>query len=204
SVLDIGCGTGRLLELLGQKGNLLRVGIELNIERASFARKTAQCDIYQIPVEKFIRHQNREFDIITLMNVLSHIPSFDRLFDAIHSLLADHGKLILKVGECTRNVKKDAYHDWGIPDHLHFLGMNTLAFICREYGFKILRHERLPLSEELFSKDRWETPGRSPIRNIIKQVVAATPLALPLLKKIYDLRSGQAVYSSFVVLTQNS
>ncbi len=204
SILDIGCGTGRLLELLGQRANLLRVGIELNTERASFAKKTAKCDIYQIPVEKFTHHWNRKFDIITMMNVLSHIPSFDRLFDAIHSLLADNGKFILKVGEYNKNVKKDALHDWCIPDHLHFLGMKTLAFICQEYGFKILRHERLPLKEELFSKDKWKSPGRSRIRNIIKQVVVSTPLALPLLKKIYDIRSGNSVYSTFVVLTQNS
>src|SRR5262249_12705109 len=43
SVLDVGCGCGHLLELLAEQPALLRAGIELNRERASYARKAARC-----------------------------------------------------------------------------------------------------------------------------------------------------------------
>ena len=199
SILDVGCGTGNLLELMGKSSGLHRVGIELDMARAELAREVAGCEIYQMPVESFTYHTR--FDVITMINVLSHILSFDDLFASIRSLLSDNGKLILKVGECTRDVEKRAIFDWGIPDHLHFLGMNTLQFISEKYGFEVLRNERRPFSYDLFSPGRWKAKGRSPARDAMKQIVRVIPFALPMLAGIYDIRYGRSVFSSFVVLT---
>lgn len=199
SILDVGCGTGHLLELLGRNPNLHRVGIELSTRRVEFAKRIANCEIYQIVVEKF--RVQRKFDVITMINVLSHIPNFDSLFSSIHSLLSNNGKLILKVGEHNKNVKKRSTYNWDIPDHMHFLGMNTLQFICKKYGFKEIRHDRYPLSYDLFAPYRWKSPGRSAIKNIIKRIVLITPFALTMLAKLYEVRYGNAVYSSFIVLT---
>ncbi len=200
SILDVGCGTGSLLELLyDENPNIRRVGIELNAERAEFAKKVSNCEIYQIPIEKFI--YDSKFDVITMINVLSHIPSIDNLFSSICNLLATDGKLILKVGEMAVDVKKDAKFDWGIPSHLHFLGTDTMQFICNKYGFDIIRHERQPLSVDMFSFSRWFTPGRSPIRNIVKRVIALTPFALLILRMLYDIRYGKKTYSSFIVIS---
>ena len=200
SILDVGCGTGTLLELLSETHpNVLRVGVELNTERAQFAKKVAKCEIYQVPIEKFL--YERKFDVITMINVLSHIPSIENLFTSIRCLLATDGKLIMKVGEMAVDVKKDAVFDWGFPDHLHFLGLNTIQFICNKYAFKIVRHERKPLSKDLFSRNRWIAPGRSSIRNIVKRIVALTPFTLLLLRKLYEIRHGNKIWSSFLVLS---
>ena len=199
SILDVGCGTGALLELLYEiNPNIQRVGIELNAERAEFAKRVAKCEIYQVPIENF--SYVGKFDLVTMINVLSHIPSFENLFSSIRNLLAIDGKLILKVSEMTADVKKDAVFDWGIPDHLHFLGMNTINFICNKYGFKVIRHERRRLSTDLFSRSRWIAPGRSSIRNVVKRAVTLTPFALPILRRLYDVRHGNKIWSSFVVI----
>jgi SAM-dependent methyltransferase len=200
SILDVGCGTGALLELLGNKNpGMRRVGVELNYERAEFARGVAGCEIHQGPIEEF-RCDGR-FDVITMINVLSHIPSIDDLFDSIRSLLATDGKVVLKVSEMAVDVKKDSVFDWGIPDHLHFLGLNTMNYICSKYGFRILRHDRQPFSEDMFSRGRWLSPGRSRVRNLVKRAVALTPFALLLLRTLYDMRHGRKIYSSFIVLS---
>lgn len=49
SFLDVGCGTGRLLELFVGR-NLYRAGIELNHSRAAFARSVAKCEIFEQPI----------------------------------------------------------------------------------------------------------------------------------------------------------
>ena len=199
SVIDIGCGTGHLLERLAVYPELFRAGIELNAARAEMARKVSGCEIYQIPIEKFTSETT--FDVITMINVLSHIPSFDSLFSSIRSLLSKNGKCILKTGELKKEVRKGDIFDWGIPDHLHFLGLSTIDFICRRYGFRVRRHERIPLSEELFSPYTWKSPGRSSVRNVMKRIVVHTPFALPVLARLYDMTHGRRIYSSFIVLT---
>lgn len=200
SLLDVGCGTGALLQLLHEvRPDLRRVGVELNVERAKFAQRIASCPIYRVPIEEL--SVDEKFDVITMINVLSHISSFDRLFNSLRNLIADNGKLILKVSEMTRNVRKDAMFDWGIPDHLHFLGMNTMQFICDKYHFRIIRHIRQPLSVDLFARWRWLLPGRSRIRNTVKYTVALTPLALTLLRKNYEKKHKNTIYSSFIIIS---
>jgi SAM-dependent methyltransferase len=200
SLLDVGCGTGTLLEMLRTSRPDMRcVGVELNIARAEFAKELLDCEIYQIPIEQFACDET--FDIITLIDVLSHIPSFDDLFASIRRLMADNGKLILKVGEVAAHVKKDAIHDWGIPDHLHCLGMNTIDFICNKYRFEVARHDRRPFSADLFSRARWLGLGRSTVINIVKRAVLMTPFALAIMRDLYDRRHGGTVFSSFIVLT---
>ena len=200
SVLDVGCGTGRLLELFGEHPGMYRAGIELNKERARFARTNAKCDIYQVPVEQF--ESDRKFDVIILYNVLSHLHSFDRLFTALGRLLADNGRVILKVGEMQRGFNHRAIFDWGIPDHLHFLGIRTVDFIAARFGFDVTLHQRIPYSAELFRRERWKAPGRSRGRNVVKRIVATTPGALTLLAAVYDMHYGGRIFSSFIVLAR--
>lgn len=198
SVLDVGCGAGHLLERLKIYPSMMRVGIELNKQRATYARKKANCSISQIPVEDF--SIDKKFDVILMINVLSHIASFDTLFEKLHDLSQRDGKILLKVGEFKENVKKTDIFDWGIPAHLHFLGLNTINYICQKYKFKILRHQRIPLSQDVFAVYRLKTQGRSKFRNLLKKALLNTPFGLQCLQRVYDKFKGERIYSSFIVL----
>jgi len=72
SILDVGCGCGHLLERLAARPGLYRAGVELNRQRAEQARRVAHCEVFDIPIEDF--PPTRRFDVITLINVFSHIP----------------------------------------------------------------------------------------------------------------------------------
>ena len=135
------------------------------------------------------------------MNVLSHLHSFDKLFGSLLALLNDNGKVIFKVGEFSKQAKKTDIIDWEIPDHLHFLGHNTINYICQKYNFRIDTHERIPYSEYLFSRDRWMSPGRSKLRNTIKKIIVYTPFALKTISIIFNLTRGGDTYSSFIVIS---
>lgn len=198
SVLDVGCGCGRLLELLADRPDVYRAGIELNEERAGRARQIANCEIHEVPIEQFA--SDRKFDAITMINVLSHIPYFDALFKSVRGLLSERGKLIIETGELAPDTKKSDLYDWGIPDHVHFLGLKTLDFICEKYGYEIVEHQRISVSEELFSRARWKSPARSVLRSVIKKVVVCTPFALSAIAGLYRMRHGTRINSSFIVL----
>ncbi len=198
SILDVGCGCGHLLERLSARRGLHRAGIELNHERAKFARKTAQCEIFKTPIEDF--NVPNRFDVIALINVFSHIPDIGQLFGKLRSCLAERGKVILKTGEIKPEVKKSAIFDWEFPDHLHFLGWRTIDYSSANHRFQIQKHLRTRLSSERFASSTWRMKGRSGIRNAIKGAVARVPFALPFLAGCCDAVHRSSISSSFIVL----
>jgi SAM-dependent methyltransferase len=199
SMLDVGCGTGCLLENLKSHSGFYTAGIELNTQAAQFARRLSGRPIYEVPFEEF--RSDRKFDVITLINVLSHVPSFYGLFRSLRAALRPGGKVILRTSEMSGNVRRWNQVHWGIPDDLHFLGLGTLDFLCKKYGFAVTRHIRTPFEDELFLPSRWQQKGRNRIHNVIKSAGVRTPMALPALKKLYSAALGQRLYISFIVLT---
>jgi SAM-dependent methyltransferase len=199
SLLDVGCGTGHLLELFATRPDLRRMGIELNTQAARFARYVADCEILEVPFEQF--RSNERFDVITLINVFSHIPSFDALFNSLRAALAPGGKVILRTSEMCRDVSRWNQLHWGVPDDLHFLGLRTLDFLCARYGFVVARHAQTPFEKELFRRSRWQQRGRSRVTNIIKTLCLHTPFATAALEKVYTAALGQRLFVSLIVLT---
>jgi predicted TPR repeat methyltransferase len=92
----------------------------LNASRAELAAKRASFPVHRIPVERFSSSQ--KYDVITFINVLSHIPWFDPVFRSVRALLNDGGRFVMKTGELEPDVRKDDIYDWAIPSHVHFLG----------------------------------------------------------------------------------
>ncbi len=198
SLLDVGCGTGYLLQSLASQPNLYTAGIELNAQAARFARRVSGRPIYETPFEEF--RSDRKFDVIALINVLSHVPSFDGMFRSIRAALRPGGKVILRTSEMSGNVSRWNQVHWGIPDDLHFLGLTTLDFICAKYGFVIQRHIRTPFEDELFLRSRWEQVGRNRLHNFVKSAGIRIPLMLPALRQLYAATLGNRLFVSFVVL----
>lgn len=199
SLLEVGCGTGRLLELMRDAG-LDCEGVEPDPARAEAARVRSGCTIHAVPVEEL--QTGRKFDVITLINVLSHIPALPEFFIAIRRLLAERGKLIIVAGEMRHDVeRRDAAH-WSLPIHLHFLGFSTIEYICEKFGFRILARDRTPYSSSLFSRARFASPGRSRLRNLLKALILRVPFALRLLRWSYDRTRGGRVLASLIVLSK--
>jgi SAM-dependent methyltransferase len=196
SILDVGCGAGELLRLC-QANGYEGTGLELNSARLARARQSG-CKVYDTPIEEF--SPECRYDVITLINVLSHIPSFQKLFDAARRLLKPNGKLIFKLGELNPTVRRTDIPDWGIPDHLHFCGLGTIDYVCRKFQFSKSSHDRVPLAEQWLSPMRLRMPGRSRFRDILKLGVLYTPGARHLIRRIVAGRHGDRVFTSWVVL----
>ena len=199
SLLDVGCGTGHLLERLSAKTSLRRMGIELNAQAARFARRIAACEIAEVPFEAF--QASAPFDVVTLINVFSHIPSLDGLFRSLRGAIAPGGKAILRTSEMSRDVSRWNQLHWGIPDDIHFLGLGTLDYVCCKYGFAVQRHVRVPYEDELFLRSRWQQVGRRKFVNAIKKAGLGTPGALAAMKRAYTALVGQRIFVSFIVLS---
>lgn len=95
NILDIGCGTGVMLDALGETGKVC--GMDMSDEAISFTR-----EIFSGPVEKGslpddVPYENGSFDLITALDVIEHIDRDLDSLKTIHALLAPEGKVIITV-----------------------------------------------------------------------------------------------------------
>jgi len=130
SVFDIGCGQGGLLLLCANKLRPTKIaGIEINKELVNRAQKTLSgieipsfisiYDGYKIPNEV------SEYDVITMIDVLHHIPQNRQL------LFID--QLIMKMRKGTKLVVKDI----DAKDHLVYFNKLHDLIISKEHSHEI-------------------------------------------------------------------
>jgi SAM-dependent methyltransferase len=197
-VLDVGTGTGRLLELVQMHyPEMLCYGAEPNQARAEYARQVSKAEIHVDSL--FELPDTPKYDVISLINVLSHIP-LPYALDKLVSLMAEDGRLVILTGEIEDNVTRSDKFDWAIPDHLHFLGMRTLDIICRRWGLKVVMHERTSHADKIFSPQFFKTRGRSTMRYLLKRAALLMPFGIDIARSLFKLIKGERTYQSLIVL----
>lgn len=97
-VLEAGCGTGRILLYLAEKG-VSCYGIDpsenmLNILRKKAKQKKIKMIVKKADIEK-IPFKNNTFDGVYTVHVLMHMPDYKKAFKEMYRVLKPNGKLIM-------------------------------------------------------------------------------------------------------------
>lgn len=188
--LDIGCGAG-LLIALAQRAGFTGEGIELNADRRSAAATQTRAKIHGVPVEA-IEYPDDTFDVISMINVFSHLTSPAETLTELRRILKPGGVLIMATGEMTDGVQKSHMLNWNLGDHLHFLGDRTLDRYSERIGFNVLERQRNWLPDEMFSREWLRMKGRSSKKNAIKTAIRVTPGGLALLRAVMLRRQADS------------
>lgn len=94
-LLDVGCGNGLLLNTAKKEGFDV-IGIETNVEIAEFVKNNYNIRVEEHSLED-IKFENDTFDIITLFDVLEHLPDPMRTLSECYRISKPDGLLFLKV-----------------------------------------------------------------------------------------------------------
>jgi SAM-dependent methyltransferase len=183
SLLDIGCGCGELMNRCKELNIKQVEGLENDLERINFAKKNTNCLIIDKEFSAFTSDQ--KYDVITLINVISHIPNLNDFFLRVGNFLNSNGKLIIKTGLMMNGFKRKNGYDWQIPEHIHFFGENTSDFI--------------PLAEELISKEYLLSPSRSSIMNFCKKFVLGIPFGPKFIKTLYTKYTKNKLFTIIMI-----
>ena len=145
SVLDIGCGDGRLLEYLRDKRSVRVRGVELSQVACGLARQKG-LDVVQADVTADGWSLEEPVDYIIMSEVLEHLPSPERLLLRLKDvcrrrLLVDvpntgaiNDRLRLLFG---RTPKQWVFHP---EEHLRFWTVPDFLLMCRQLGLKVERY----------------------------------------------------------------
>ena len=149
-VLDIGCGGGILAEGMAQRGAQV-TGIdmaELSLQVARMHLHESELDIdYQLSTaEAFAENHAAEFDIITCLEMLEHVPDPASIISSASRMLKPDGVLVLST--LNRNPKSFALAVLGaeyilrmLPRGTHeyrkFIKPSEMAAVLRANGLQL-------------------------------------------------------------------
>jgi 2-polyprenyl-6-hydroxyphenyl methylase/3-demethylubiquinone-9 3-methyltransferase len=151
NVLDVGCGGGILSESMARKGAQVK-GIDLSRKALQVADLHAlesgiQVSYEEIPVETLAAREPENFDVVTCMEMLEHVPDPASIVSACSKLARPGGHVFFS----TLNRTAKAYAlavlgaeyilrmlPRGTHDYEKFIPPAQLAQACRQAGLEIL------------------------------------------------------------------
>lgn len=137
-LLDIGCNIGLFLKVAETEGYSV-TGIEVNKDCAAFARKEFNLNVHSEFLED-VRFPEGSFEVVTLFDVLEHVPEPRLLLAEIRRILAPNGVLMVQMPNLDSFMARITGSNWQWltpPDHLYHFTPGTLRRILQESGFSI-------------------------------------------------------------------
>lgn len=152
SLLDVGCGDGRLFSLLGVSPDR-QVGADLSRKAIRHARAFNPSVEFKVCDAG---HINEEFDVVTAVEVLEHIPDekLTSFVEGAEERLNSGGHFIVSVPSTVRPVQSKHYRHYDLArlrDQIESLS-DRLALVRGEYIYRESLLIRL-----------WERLSRNPI-----------------------------------------
>ncbi len=151
AILDIGCGTGAILE--GIDAAWEKHGVEVSKYAASKASDVGKIFIGELHQAKY---PDNYFDAILLFHVIEHLNSPVNVMIEIHRILKEGGFLIVGTPDfdcgCARRYGENfrLLHD---KTHISLFSNESLHRMLTNFGFKILRTEFDFFNSKYFTKD---------------------------------------------------
>lgn len=147
SILDVGCGDGRLLALLKKTKNCTwnLYGVDFNKEGNKIAKEKG-IYIYEGKFEE-VEISAGSFDLVIMNEVIEHLyDPFESLLK-VKNILKLGGYFVIEtpcLGSWDYKLFKNAY--WGgyhIPRHLNIFSRKTIKLILEKANFEIVKEESL-------------------------------------------------------------
>lgn len=143
--LDFGCGAGGLLKYLRAQGKLKVAGGDVRLILAghdvgSYAERLRRDDGFVIHDDATLAAMpDGSFDVISLIEVIEHIPDPDRVLARCARLLRPGGLLLLTTGnfDCSVARRHGINYRYCIPEiHVSLFSPVSLAAMYRRHGLE--------------------------------------------------------------------
>jgi len=134
--LDIGCAAGYFLDVL--KENQWEIeGIELEHRMYSLLIEKGY-NVSNDPLEYFT--SSHQYDLITMFDVLEHLPELQRDFAKISNLLSPQGILALStpnIDSFQHRLFRSRWFQFKPVEHLYYFSPSTLQRLAQDHGLHI-------------------------------------------------------------------
>jgi 2-polyprenyl-3-methyl-5-hydroxy-6-metoxy-1,4-benzoquinol methylase len=195
-ILDIGCATGNFINNAKDKGWEV-TGIEFVEQAAETARQRYGLDVKHGSIET-VNLQQGYFDVITLWDVLEHLPSPTTALDKCYQLLRPGGIVAFSIPNLDsfdRFLFKQSWIGWDVPRHLHLFSRTTLEHLLKAAGFDLIDRRCIFGGKGTFLlslKNRWCEPKQVKVINALYPFISV--VLWPYRQISYLLAKGPIVH----------
>ena len=140
SMIDVGCGIGDFITLLGHHYSVEPVALELSHAAAEFARKEYGLHVMEVDLNKAFDLGAR-YDFVSAKAVLEHILSPSQFVTTLKGLLTEHGVLFLLVPDLRSIVwrfPRSALSRVFKPIHVYEFTKNTITQLLDKCGLEVI------------------------------------------------------------------
>jgi len=136
--LDVGAGEGSLLVAAAEYG-FFPIALDLDSERVKFLKSTFNIDSYCSDIENF---KQKDFDVISFMDVIEHLPFPGKAIEDAHSKLKENGVLVISTPNTESPIWKPMTEAnlntfyWHNLEHYHSFSKKNLYSLLRKTGFE--------------------------------------------------------------------
>jgi SAM-dependent methyltransferase len=151
--LDVGCGHGEFMVAVRKYscGAISVRGTEPNAQKQISARNRGlDVSFFDLSI-----HEDK-YDVVSLLNVWSHLPDPHCFLLGIKHLLNDDGELVIQTGDTAQFSAREHFKPYYLPDHLSFASEKIVTDIVRRCGFEVLnvrKYHCLPLRLKSICKE---------------------------------------------------
>jgi 2-polyprenyl-3-methyl-5-hydroxy-6-metoxy-1,4-benzoquinol methylase len=138
AALDIGCAAGYFLDLLKEEGGRHVEGIELDPRMVAALRQRSYT-ISDVPLELFV--PSKRYQLITLFDVLEHLPEIDSDFEKLSSMLDDTGIIALvtpNYASLQRKLFGRRWFQFKPREHIYYFTPRTLTRLAEKHGLTVV------------------------------------------------------------------
>jgi SAM-dependent methyltransferase len=204
-LLDIGCNIGLFLNEARMAG-FDTTGVELNNACAEYARTHFELEVHSDYLNN-IAFEATSFEVVTLYDVLEHIPDLRGILADIRKILAPNGLLVVQSPNLDSLMAELAKSTWSWlspPDHLFHFTPGSLCSLIEQSGYSILQVKTWEPVDAFCDDVMRARLGNSLPAKIARTLIRLTGLALALvtlMKKTWWRKQKGALIEVYAVKT---
>jgi len=137
--LDVGCGSGLILQAAKKRGFWQLSGVEPVLEMARYTSKKLDVPVFPSTFEEY-PVQDSAFDVITMWDVLEHLAEPFIAIEKVARLLKPNGVFIFSTPNLfslDRKIFKDAWLGYDLPRHLYLFPDKLIQKALQENGMSV-------------------------------------------------------------------
>lgn len=182
-LLDVGCATGDFLEVMKTVGIWELHGVEINASAGAYAREKLGLPIVTGSVED-AGYPAESFDVITMWNVIEHLPDPVSTLKHLAYLLKPDGILVFNtpnLDSLDAKIYGKYWIGYELPRHFFVFSMKTINELMEKAGFKLVESRCRYGSHALaMSSLRFWLRANSPawVERIISSIIMSLPVRI--------------------------